>query len=117
MSLEMLGSCGRGSFMLILAIGNHFLPQSRSHTRQMLGHDFLVFYSGGTLARTGQYHKLYNMDTLRRMEHATGAASNLEMGNGFGPWWNPPHAAWMFLPVADVHVLSERGLSSGRSSA
>jgi alpha-1,2-mannosyltransferase len=86
-------------FMLILAIGNHFLPQSRSLTRQMLGHDFLVFYSGGQLARTGQYHDLYNMDTLKRMEHATGVSSNLEMGNGFGPWWNPPHAAWMFSPL------------------
>jgi hypothetical protein len=86
-------------FLLVLAIGNHFLPESRSMHRRMLGHDFLVFYSGGLLARTGQYHDLYNMDTLRRMEHDIGASSNLEMGQGFGPWWNPPHAAWMFAPL------------------
>jgi hypothetical protein len=89
-------------FLCTLAVGNHFIPNDRAVTRRMLGHDFLVFYSGGLLARTGQYPQLYHMDTLRQLEHDAGVRFNLEMGPGYGPWWNPPHAAWLFAPYSYV---------------
>ncbi len=87
-------------FLFTLAIGNQFISADRNVHRTMLGHDFLVFYSGGLLARTGQYDQLYHMETLRRLEREAGVRFGLEMGPGYGPWWNPPHAAWIFAPFS-----------------
>jgi hypothetical protein len=89
-----------GIFVLTFFIGNFFIPRDKAVTRQMLGHDFLAFYYAGTCARTGQLDKLYDLDATRQFEARTGAAAGLELGPGFGPWWNPPFAAWMFAPLS-----------------
>jgi hypothetical protein len=86
------------AFVLTVLIGNFFLPPDRAVTRQMLGHDFLAFYSAGTLARTGQFHSLYDLAAINALEKSAGAGANLTVG--FGPWWNPPFAAWVFAPFS-----------------
>jgi hypothetical protein len=84
-------------FVVTLLICNPYLsPPRKGVTRDMLGHDFLVFYAAGTLARTGQYQKLYDLGTIKLVEAA--AAKSAGMSYGYGPWWNPPFAAWFFAP-------------------
>lgn len=74
----------------------------------MLGHDFLPFYFAGTCARTGHLEKLYNLNSTAAFEFRTAAENHLELGPGFGPWWNPPFAAWMFAPLSALPYLKAR---------
>jgi hypothetical protein len=87
------------AFFLTAIVCNFFISPDKAVSRQMLGHDFLAFYAGGTFARTGHFEKLYDLDATRKMEESTGKAAKLEMGKGFGPFWNPPFAAWIFAPL------------------
>jgi hypothetical protein len=95
-----MGAGALGVFILTLAIGNEFIAPDRSVTRQMLGHDFLAFYTAGSFVRQGRYLDLYNLDSVRDFEQSTGHAAGLEMGKSFGPWWNPPFYALVFEPLA-----------------
>jgi hypothetical protein len=88
------------AFLLTLVIGNHFIAADKSVTRQMLGHDFLAFYTAGSFVRQGRAHELYNLDSVRDFEQATAKAAGLEVGKSFGPWWNPPFYALIFEPLA-----------------
>jgi hypothetical protein len=83
-------------FILTLFVGNFFLPPQRAVTRDMLGHDFLAFYSAGAMARHGDFRDLYDLTSIKAAESATGHAAGLTVG--FGPYWNPPFAAWFFAP-------------------
>jgi len=85
-------------FMLTLLIGNRFVSPDKAVRRDMIGHDFLAFYSAGTLARTGQFQNLYDLTTIKRLESAAGKTAGFT--SGFGPWWNPPFAAWVFAPFS-----------------
>ncbi len=85
---------------LTFVIGNFFVPENKAVTRRMLGHDFLAFYFAGTCARTGHYERLYDLEYTKKFERTTGLGANLELGDSFGPWWNPPFAAWLFAPFA-----------------
>jgi hypothetical protein len=69
-------------------------------TWDKLGHDFLAFYYGGTCARTGHYEQLYDLPAARAFEQKIGHAAGLSIGTSFGPWWNPPFAAWLFAPLS-----------------
>jgi glycosyl transferase family 87 len=88
--------------VLTFIIGNIFVPRDKAVTRQMLGHDFLAFYFAGTMARTGHYERLYDLGYTKNFEFTTGHNANLELGKSFGPWWNPPFAAWLFAPFTYV---------------
>ncbi len=66
----------------------------------MLGRDFLVFYTGGNLARTGRSSDLYDLAVVQAGEKAAAASNGWDIGGQFGPWWNPPFAAWMFAPLS-----------------
>ncbi|MGA2231954.1 MAG: glycosyltransferase family 87 protein [Tepidisphaeraceae bacterium] len=85
-------------FMLTLVIGNVFVSPDKAVRSDMIGHDFLAFYSAGTLARAGQFHNLYDLTTIKRLESE--AAKTAGFTTGFGPWWNPPFAAWLFAPFS-----------------
>ena len=80
--------------------GNFLIAHDRAVTRDMLGHDFLAFYTGGTFARLGHHELLYNLEAVRHFEHATARANNLSISDGFGPFWNPPFYAWVFAPLS-----------------
>lgn len=97
-----LWMCGGiiAAFLLTLLVGNHFVAQDKSVTRQMLGHDFLAFYTAGSFVRQGRTRELYNLDSVRDFEQATAHGAGLEVGKSFGPWWNPPFYALIFEPLA-----------------
>jgi hypothetical protein len=90
------------TFLLTLVIGNQVIARDRSVTRQMLGHDFLAFYTAGSFVRQGRAHELYNLDSVRDFEQSTAHAAGLEVGKSFGPWWNPPFYALIFEPLAGL---------------
>jgi hypothetical protein len=66
----------------------------------MLGHDFIAFYTAGTFVREGRYQELYNLDSVRNFEHQIAKRNGVELGDNFGPWWNPPFYAWVFSPLS-----------------
>jgi hypothetical protein len=83
-------------FILTVSVANFFVPANEAITRAMLGHDFLAFYSAGAMARRGDFHDLYDLSAIKAAESATGRSAGMTVG--FGPFWNPPFAAWMFAP-------------------
>jgi alpha-1,2-mannosyltransferase len=87
-------------FVITFVVGNFFIPEDKAVTRRMLGHDFLAFYYAGTCVRTGHFEQLYDLNATKQFQAATGKAANLELGTSFGPFWNPPYAAWLFEPLA-----------------
>ncbi|MGD0768962.1 MAG: glycosyltransferase family 87 protein [Tepidisphaeraceae bacterium] len=93
-------------FLVTILIGNTFISKDRAITWDMLGHDFLPFYYGGTCARTGHYEQLFDLPAAKAFEFNTGHAAGLSLGTSFGPWWNPPFAAWMFAPLSALPYLS-----------
>jgi hypothetical protein len=93
-------------FMLTTLVCNCVISKDRAVTWDMLGHDFLAFYYGGTCARTGHFEQLYDLPATRAFEFKTGHAAGLSMGTSFGPWWNPPFAAWMFAPLSALPYLT-----------
>src|SRR5262245_49564977 len=92
--------------MLTIAAINPFLPREKRVTSQLLGHDFLAFYTAGTFAREHRFADLYNLDAVRDFERQTAVENHLEVGEGFGPWWNPPFYAWAFAPLARLDYPS-----------
>jgi hypothetical protein len=94
------------AFVVTLLVGNLFVSRERAVTWDMLGHDFLPFYYGGTCARTGHYERLFDLPATKAFEYKVGHEAGLSLGNSFGPWWNPPFAAWIFAPISALPFLS-----------
>ncbi|MCS7034457.1 MAG: DUF2029 domain-containing protein [Phycisphaerae bacterium] len=88
------------TLVVSLVVGNLLLPREQSVGREMLGHDFLAFYTAGTLAREGSWQQLYDLKFFEKFQHELGSQYDLEMGGGFGPYWNPPVFAWVFAPLS-----------------
>jgi hypothetical protein len=93
-------------FIVTLLIGNAIVSRERAVTWDMLGHDFLPFYYGGTCARTGHYERLFDLPATKSFEWNVGHAAGLSLGDSFGPWWNPPFAAWLFAPLSAFPFLT-----------
>jgi hypothetical protein len=85
-------------FIATLTVSNFFLPADRAVTRDMLGHDFLPFFTAGSMARHGRFADLYDLTAIKSAESAIGHSIGWTVG--FGPWWNPPLAAWIFAPFS-----------------
>ncbi len=84
---------------------NACLPKEKAVTRQMLGHDFLAFYTAGSLVREGRTSELYDMKAVATREQEVAAAAGLDISidyakQKFGPWWNPPFYALLFVPLS-----------------
>jgi hypothetical protein len=92
--------------IVTVLIANAFLPNNRAVTWDMLGHDFLALYYGGHCALTGHYEQLYDLPATKAFEYSVGHAAGLSLGKSFGPWWNPPFAAWLFAPFAALPYMS-----------
>jgi hypothetical protein len=87
-------------FILTMAIGNIFSPPGKAVTTDMLGLDFLPFYASGAMARTGRTDLLYDIPAVAAFEHETAKSVGLNLGDAFGPFWNPPFYAWVFAPLS-----------------
>lgn len=85
---------------LIVGGANLVLPADKAVTPAMLGHDFLPFYMAGTFAREGRVDQLYDLNIARQWQQDLAAQHGLALGNTFGPWWNPPHFAWVYAPYS-----------------
>ena len=70
-----------------------------------VGYDFLPFYTAGQFVREGRAKEMYDIDSLRTREREIAAREGLALGDGFGPFWNPPFFA---LPFAPLSVLPFR---------
>jgi hypothetical protein len=95
-----------GVFVLTMLIGNFCISSDKAVTRNMIGHDFLAFYYGGTCARTGQLDKLFDLEATKAFEFSIADRLHLELAKGFAPWWNPPFAAWLFAPLSALPYLT-----------
>ncbi len=81
-------------------VGNLVIDRDRAVTPNMLGHDFLAFYTAGTFARLGQFNALYDLGAVSDFQHATALANGLKISGDVGPFWNPPLFAWVFAPLS-----------------
>jgi hypothetical protein len=88
------------TLVLTFTIGNVFMSPDKAVNSQMLGHDFLAFYTAGTFARLGKFDLLYDLGAVREAEHSVARKNDLEIGKSFGPFWNPPFYAWLFAPLS-----------------
>jgi hypothetical protein len=93
-------------FLFTLLIGNSVISRDRAVTSNMVGHDFLAFYTAGSFVRDGRSRELYKLEPVRKFEQSTGHAAGLEIGDSFGPWWNPPFYALVFEPLAALPYRS-----------
>lgn len=97
-----LGGTALLVLLLTLIVGNFFLPQSKRLTGGMVGHDFLAFYTAGTFVREGRRGDLYDLEKVKAFQHQLAGREGLEIGESFGPFWNPPFYAWVFVPLAGM---------------
>jgi hypothetical protein len=87
------------------AVMNPLLPPEKAVTRQMLGHDFLAFYTAGNFVRQGRLNDLYDLWKVAEFQKSVAQQSGLDIEidfekQKFGPWWNPPFYAWVFAPLS-----------------
>ncbi len=95
-----LFAAGVTLFAATITIANCFVRPTQAFTGRSLGHDFLAFYTGGAFAREGRSHALYDLDAIRSFQHTLDLRIGLHLGDGFGPFWNPPFYAWVFAPLS-----------------
>src|SRR4051812_37824691 len=83
-------AAGLLALLLTLVIGNACLPDAKRLTADMDGHNFLAFYTAGTFVRTDRTHDLYRLDAVKTFQHDLAAREHIQIGESFGPFWNPP---------------------------
>jgi hypothetical protein len=85
---------------LVFGVANLVLPDARTATSADLGHDFLAFYTAGAFVRDGRADALYDLSQVAAFQRAVAAEHGLALGGSVAPWWNPPHAALLFVPLS-----------------
>jgi hypothetical protein len=86
------------------AAGNFFLPADKAVSSRTLGHDFVAFYTAGTFVREGRTQDLYDLKKVADYQETLAVQAGLDAAfsydsHRFGPWWNPPFYAWIFVPL------------------
>ena len=89
----------------LLAAGALLAPADQPPVLNRIGHDFLPFYAAGTFVREGTPDAMYDIDALRAREREIATQNDVPLGDGFGPFWNPPFFA---LPFAAISALPFR---------
>jgi hypothetical protein len=97
------GAIALALFIGTLGIGNFCVPAEKALDRKVLGQDFLAFYAAGTFAREGRFDDIYNLDAVRDFQHQVARDEQIELGDNFGPFWNPPFYAWLFAPLSHLN--------------
>ncbi len=87
--------------VMTIVIGNLFVDREKAITADAVGHDFLAFYTAGHFLREGRAEKMYDLEAVRKFQNEVGEKNHLELKKqSFGPFWNPPFYAWVFVPLA-----------------
>src|SRR3954447_10751023 len=97
-------------FLLTLLVGNFFVPASERLTNGMMGHDFLAFYTAGTFMREGRQADLYDLPKVQTFQHDLARNEKLQIGESYGPFWNPPFYAWVFVPLSKLPYTTALGV-------
>lgn len=97
-----LWRCGLGLalFITTLTVGNSFVSPDKQLNLKSAGHDFLAFYTAGTFLREGRSADLYDLNAVRTFQHELASQQDIQLGEAFAPWWNPPFYAWVFVPLS-----------------
>ena len=96
------GAFALAVFVVTFIVGNALIPANKAVNTHMLGLDFLAFYTGGSLVQSGRVAELYNLESIHTFQRAVAAAGQLQLGDNFGPFWNPPFYALVFVPLAKL---------------
>jgi len=78
----------------------HALLPHGSTSPNTPGMDFIAFYTAGTFVDEGRADKLYDLAAMQQFQHELAQRSGLSLGQGYGPWWNPPFHALVFAPLS-----------------
>jgi len=70
---------------------------------QVVGGDFMAFYTGGRFLLDGRLAEIYNLSAQRSFQESLGVQV---AATGFHPFINPPFAALMYAPFATGSYLS-----------
>src|SRR2546421_1906393 len=98
-----LGAGAMTVLVLTIAIGNSIIDRKNAITADAVGHDFIAFYTAGHFLREGRTERMYDLESVRRFQQEVGEANHLELKKqSFGPFWNPPFYAWLFVPLAGL---------------
>ncbi|HEV8378350.1 MAG TPA: glycosyltransferase family 87 protein [Tepidisphaeraceae bacterium] len=90
-------------FVLTIAIGNSVIDRRNAITADAVGHDFLAFYTAGHFLREAKAQRMYDLEAVRQFQQEVGQSNHLELKKqSFGPFWNPPFYAWLFVPLAGL---------------
>jgi hypothetical protein len=94
------GAIALGLFIATLGVGNFCIPAEKALDRKELGQDFIAFYTAGTFAREGRFDDIYNLDIVHTFQRQAAQEAQINLGENFGPFWNPPFYAWLFAPLS-----------------
>jgi hypothetical protein len=112
-----VGGSAVALFVATVAAANGVLARDAGPAASRLGLDFLPFYAAGTFIRDGRPARMYDIDALRAREREIATANGLALGNGFGPFWNPPFFALPFTPLAVLPFKSALSVWMGVNAA
>jgi hypothetical protein len=108
-----VGGSAVALFVATLAFANGVLAPGAAPASSRIGLDFLPFYAAGTFVREARPAAMYDIDALRTRERAIAAANGLALGEGFGPFWNPPFFALPFALLAGLPFRAALGVWMG----
>lgn len=91
---------GLGLFAVAATLANFTLDAADRPGPDFLGQDFMAFYSAGKLALAGRGAELYDLAALAQTQQSIADAAGRRMAAPVAPWWNPPHVALAFAPLA-----------------
>jgi hypothetical protein len=63
---------------------------------QLIGTDFVAFYTAGEILNMGQSAQLYDLELAHQIQQPLYGQSS----DNFNPYLNPPFYAWLFMPFA-----------------
>jgi alpha-1,2-mannosyltransferase len=78
------------------------LPVKEPASINGFGLDFIAFYRAGVLVHSGNSRLLYDLKDTRQFDGELAKAQNLDLGNSYGAFLNPPFFAWLFVPLVPM---------------
>ncbi len=93
------GWTGLAVLVLGLIVSNFCASSDQSISSRDLGLDFIAFYRAGDLVRSGHANQLYDLEQTRQYDQQLAQREQLELGDKYGAFLNPPFLAWLYEPL------------------